>query len=207
MRRLMVVLGIAVTVFVVGEAAAVEQTQKVENAKKKAGVLEKKAAGEDPKALPSSAVKIKPVEVQAVDPAGDAALNDAITCLARTIYWEARGEGTAGMDAIANVVMHRLGHKGFPDTVCGVVKQGREQGTCQFSWWCDRRSDSAKDDTSYAEAKEIARKALNRQLPDRTGGALYFHQRNVRPAWSKTYNKTAWIGKFIFYKPIGITAK
>lgn len=207
MRHFMVVLRIAVTIFVVGEAAAVEQTQKVENAKKKAGVLEKKAAGESPKALPSSAVTIKQAEVQAVDPAGEGALNDAITCLARSIYWEARGEGAAGMDAIANVVMNRLGHQGFPDTVCGVVKQGREQGACQFSWWCDRRSDDAKDDASYALAKEIARKALNRQLPDRIGGALYFHQRNVKPAWSKKYIKTARIGKFIFYKPKGIIGK
>jgi spore germination cell wall hydrolase CwlJ-like protein len=207
MCRLMVVLSIAVTLLPAGEAAAVEQTQKVENVRKKAAVLEKKAAGESTKALPSSAVTIKHAEVKAVDPGGDGALNDAITCLARSIYWEARGEGAAGMEAIANVVMNRLGHQGFPDTVCGVVKQGREQGACQFSWWCDRRSDNAKDDTSYALAKEIARKALNRQLPDRTGGALYFHQRNVKPAWSKKYIKTAQLGKFFFYKPKGITGK
>jgi len=134
-------------------------------------------------------------------------LNDAITCLARSIYWEARGEQAASMEAVANVVMNRPGHQGFPDTVCGVVKQGSEQGTCQFSWWCDGRSDDAKDDTSYALAKEIARKALNRQLPDRTGGALYFHQRNVKPDWSKEYLKTERLGKFIFYKPKGITGK
>jgi spore germination cell wall hydrolase CwlJ-like protein len=29
--------------------------------------------------------------------------------------------------------MNRLGHKGFPNTICGVVKQGHEQGACQFS--------------------------------------------------------------------------
>ena len=66
--------------------------------------------------------------VQAVDPAGEAPLNDAITCLARTIYWEARSDGAAGMEAIAHVVMNRLGHEGFPNTICEVVRQGREQG-------------------------------------------------------------------------------
>jgi spore germination cell wall hydrolase CwlJ-like protein len=101
-------------------------------------------------------------------------LDDAITCLARSIYWEARGKSDAGMEAIANVVMNRVGHGGFPNTICGVVKQGHEQGACQFSWWCDGRPDDAEEKESYARAKEIARKALNRQLKDRTGGALYF---------------------------------
>ena len=63
------------------------------------------------------------------------------------------------MEAIANVVMNRLGHKGFPNTICGVVKQGKEQGACQFSWWCDGRPDDAKEDEPCSHAKEIARKA------------------------------------------------
>jgi spore germination cell wall hydrolase CwlJ-like protein len=47
-------------------------------------------------------------------------LDDAITCLARTIYWEARGEAIVDMEAIASVVMNRLGHEGFPTTICNV---------------------------------------------------------------------------------------
>jgi spore germination cell wall hydrolase CwlJ-like protein len=131
----------------------------------------------------------------------------AITCLSRTIYWEAKNVGTAGMEAVASVVMNRLGHKGFPNTICGVVKQGHEVGSCQFSWWCDGRSDDAKEDTHYAIAKEIARKALNQQLPDRTGGAMYFHRREATPGWSAKYVKTVEIGKHIFYKPHGGVAK
>jgi len=134
-------------------------------------------------------------------------LNDAITCLSRTIYWEARGEGAAGMEAVTNVVMNRLGHEGFPNTFCEVVRQGRERGACQFSWWCDGRSDDAEEAKSYADTKEIARKALNRQLTDRTSGALYFHQRKATPSWSAEYIKTVEIGEFVFYKPHGGTAK
>ncbi len=63
------------------------------------------------------------------------------------------------MEAIANVVMNRLGHKGFPNTTCGVVKQGKEQGARQFSWWCDGRPDDAKVDEPCSHAKEIAPKA------------------------------------------------
>ncbi len=140
-------------------------------------------------------------EAQAVDPDGDDRLDDPITCLARAIYWEARGEEAPSMEAVASVVMNRLTHEGFPKAVCSVVMQGKEQGSCQFSWWCDGRSDQATEDESYATCKEIARRALNRQLTDRTGGALYFHHRNVTPSWSRKYTKTVEIGEFAFYKP------
>jgi spore germination cell wall hydrolase CwlJ-like protein len=174
---------------------------------KKAEVLEQNAASDGDKAPPSAAELIAKSDVQAVDPEGKERLDDPITCLARSIYWEARGEAAASTEAVASVVMNRLGHEGFPDTVCAVVRQGNEKGACQFSWWCDGRSDQAKEDESYAAAKEIARRALNRQLPDRTGGALYFHHRNVTPSWSTKYTKTAEIGQFVFYKPRGGNAK
>ncbi len=168
----------------------------------KAEALEQNvAAGND--AAPSNSEIIARPEAQALDPTGAKPLDDALTCLARTIYWEARGESPASMEAVANVVMNRLGHNGFPNTVCAVVKQGNERGACQFSWWCDGRSDQAWEDTPYASAKEIARKALNQQLPDRTNGATYFHQNSVTPSWATTYVKTVEIDDFIFYKPSG----
>jgi spore germination cell wall hydrolase CwlJ-like protein len=182
-----------VTILLVGHAIAADLSHKTEAA--------------ESKALPSPSEIITKPEAQAVDPVGEEPLNDAITCLSRTIYWEARGEGAAGMEAVANVVMNRLGHAGFPNTICGVVRQGRERGACQFSWWCDGRSDDAEEAKSYAVAKEIARKALNRQLTDQTGGALYFHQRKATPSWSAEYIKTVEIGEFVFYKPHGGTAK
>ena len=170
----------------------------------KAEVLEQKGADKAP--VPK-AQAITPGEVQVVDPAGKAPLDDAITCLSRTIYWEAKGISTADMEAVASVVMNRLGHAGFPDTVCGVVKQGVETRACQFSWWCDGRPDQVKEDAEYALAKEVAGKALNRQLKDRTNGALYFHDRNVHPSWAREYRKTAETKKFLFYKPAGGDAR
>lgn len=174
---------------------------------KKATALEQNAASGGEGSAPSRSERIGKPEVQAVDPDGRERLDDAIPCLARTIYWEARGEEAASMEAVASVVMNRLGHEGFPNTVCAVVRQGNEQGACQFSWWCDGRSDQAKEDESYATAKEIARRALNLQLRDRTGGALYFHHRDVSPGWSREYLKTTEIGTFVFYKPRGGDAR
>lgn len=190
-----------------GQVLATEQEQKQEVAEDKAQVLEEKAAEKDRDlAVPKSAV-ITPSEVQAVDPAGAAPLDDAITCLARSIYWESKGVAGADMEAVASVVMNRLGHEGFPESVCAVVKQGSESGSCQFSWWCDGRADQVKEDDEYVLAKEIARKALNKQLKDRTHGALYFHDRTVKPAWAKKYTRTAETRKFLFYKPRGGTAQ
>ncbi|MBH3431266.1 cell wall hydrolase [Pseudomonas alkylphenolica] len=180
---------------------------KAQVAEDKAQVLEQKAAVQ-PDAPPAPKSKaITQTEVQAVDPAGQAALDDAITCMARSIYWESKGGKAPDMEAVASVVMNRLGHEGFPDTVCGVVKQGKETGHCQFSWWCDGRSDSVQEETRYALAKEIARKALNRQLDDRTKGALYFHDRHVSPDWARAYVKTTETGDFLFYKPRNGTAR
>ena len=178
-----------------------------QKAEDKAEVLEHKAAEKGADVPVPKAEAITTSEVQAVDPAGSAPLDDAITCPARSIYWEAKGRETREMEAVASVVMNRLGHEGFPDTVCAVVKEGSESRNCQFSWWCDGRPDQVKEDAEYAVAKEIARKALNRTLNDRTAGAMYFHDKTVRPDWAGKYIKTADIGRFRFYKPRGGDAK
>ncbi|MHC8314076.1 cell wall hydrolase [Pseudomonas sp. LB3P31] len=188
-----------------GQVVATELEQ--QKAEDKAEVLEHKAAEKGADAPVPKAEAITTSEVQAVDPAGSAPLDDAITCLARSIYWEAKGRETREMEAVASVVMNRLGHEGFPDTVCAVVKQGSEARNCQFSWWCDGRPDQVKEDTEYAIAKEISRKALNGTLKDRTAGAMYFHDKTVRPVWAGKYLKTADIGRFRFYKPRGGDAK
>ncbi|MCF4997938.1 cell wall hydrolase [Pseudomonas syringae] len=190
-----------------GLTSAAVQAPVQEKAEAKAEVLEEKAADKVSAAPAPKSEAITPTEAQAVDPAGAAPLDDPITCLARSIYWEAKGKDTPEMEAVASVVMNRLGHEGFPDTVCGVVKDGSETKSCQFSWWCDGRPDQVKEDAEYALAKEIAGKALNRQLKDRTRGALYFHDRNVHPAWAKKYTRTAETGKFLFYKPPGGDAR
>lgn len=205
--RLLLVVGGVLMVLLGGPAFAADAEPKAAAVENKAEVLEQKVADKAGAAPVPKVETITPSEVQAVDPAGKAPLDDAITCLSRSIYWEAKGISSADMEAVASVVMNRLGHAGFPDTVCGVVKQGVETRACQFSWWCDGRSDQVQEEGEYTEAKEIARKALNQQLKDRTHGALYFHDRNVKPAWAKQYIKTAETGKFMFYKPRNGTAQ
>jgi spore germination cell wall hydrolase CwlJ-like protein len=200
MRFIWTVTCLALTLLT-GHVMADNEEQKKEVAVDKAQVLGQKAAEKGSDVPVPKAETITTSEVQAVDPAGKAPMDEAITCLARSIYWEAKGGESADMEAVASVVMNRLGHEGFPDTVCGVVKQGSEKKSCQFSWWCDGRSDQAQEESQYVIAKEIARKALNKQLNDRTHGAMYFHDRHVKPDWAKEYIKTTETRKFLFYKP------
>ncbi|QXI40731.1 cell wall hydrolase [Pseudomonas xantholysinigenes] len=174
-------------------------SQKAAVAEDKAQALEEKVVEDAPPPKPQET--LKPSEVQAVDPAGQSPMDDSITCLARTLYWEAKGADAQDMSAVASVVLNRLGHEGFPDSICAVVKQGVESKSCQFSWWCDGRPDQVEEAERYAVAKEIARKALNQQLKDPTGGALYFHDRSVHPDWAKAYRKTAETTHFLFYRP------
>jgi spore germination cell wall hydrolase CwlJ-like protein len=75
--------------------------------------------------VPASTEIITKTETQAVDPAGNHALDEAITCLGRTIDWEAKGEEVASMEAVAKVVMNRLAQKSFPKTTCDVVTVGK----------------------------------------------------------------------------------
>lgn len=206
MRPILFVISMAV-VFLIGQAAADDRKHQAVLAETKASALEQSTASEGKRAAPAPSEIITQSEAQAVDPSGKEPLDDAITCLARTIYWEAKGEEADGMEAIASVVMNRLGHEGFPDTVCGVVREGREKGECQFSWWCDGRPDDVEEEKRYEIAKEIARRALNRQLADRTGGALYFHHRRVSPDWAGKYTKKAEVGEHLFYKPRNNKAK
>ena len=45
-------------------------------------------------------------------------------CLADNMYFEARNQGTAGIIAVSNVVLNRVASDMYPNTVCGVVRQG-----------------------------------------------------------------------------------
>jgi spore germination cell wall hydrolase CwlJ-like protein len=186
---------------------AVAAPEVAKEAEQKSEILEEKASPEGGQEPPAPEEKITRVEARAVDPAGDKPLDDPLTCLARTIYWETKGEGRAAMEAVANVVMNRLGRPEFPNSVCGIVKEGQEKGACQFSWWCDGRPDDVEEPEPYAVAKDVARAALNRDIKDNTDGALYFHLRKVNPGWANEYVKTAEVGDHLFYKPEGDKAK
>lgn len=128
-------------------------------------------------------------------------LNTALVCLALNIYHEARGEGMMGKYAVAHVVMNRVEHDRFPDSVCDVVTQSRSNDLhqCQFSWYCDGKSDRPRNQLAWAEAEMIAHDVLNDETDDITHGSLFYHADYVSPFWAAEFTKTVVYGTHIFY--------
>jgi len=133
-------------------------------------------------------------------PAEAASLKDEQHCLALALYWEARGEGRRGMTAVGWTILNRVRSREFPSTPCGVVRQGGERPPCQFSWWCDGKSDRPRDRHSWSMASIIASELLLDPPPDPTGGSLFYHSTSVSPAWHRKRKRTATIGAHVFYR-------
>jgi N-acetylmuramoyl-L-alanine amidase len=121
-------------------------------------------------------------------------------CLALTMYWEAKTEGADGMLAVASVVLNRRDHPEFPDTVCGVVKQGGEKPPCQFSWWCDGKSDRPQEGEAWRLAQRLAERTLSQAPRDATRGALFFHASSIKKPWRVPRARTVQIGRHVFYR-------
>jgi spore germination cell wall hydrolase CwlJ-like protein len=124
-----------------------------------------------------------------------------IECLALNIYFEARGESETGQLAVGHVVMNRVNSKRFPSTVCDVVQQGGElrRHRCQFSWWCDGRSDTPRNKRLWEKSAELALNVYWGRSADPTEGALWYHADYVKPYWRKVFERGPKIGRHIFY--------
>ena len=127
-----------------------------------------------------------------------------LVCLAKNIYFEARGEPVAGMVAVAEVTMNRKASRLYPDSVCGVVYQknwdplrGRFVGA--FSW-TEFNSLPAPEGEAWARAREVAEAVYYRRIAPTVPGALHFHASHIRPEWSKERKLVARIGRHLFYR-------
>ena len=127
--------------------------------------------------------------------------------LARTLWGEARGEGSAGMQAVACVVLNRAvesdrrGHMWWGNNIIQIC-----QKPYQFSCW--NRSDPNfrklqaldESDLYFAAALRIARRAIMGGLNDPTGGATHYHAVDVTPYWARGEKVSAAIGRHVFYR-------
>ena len=127
-------------------------------------------------------------------------LEDEHRCLALALYWEARGESRRGMVAVGWTILNRAQSQYFPATPCGVIYQGGERPPCQFSWWCDGKSDRPRDRDSWVQARVIAAELLVNPPPDPTGRALFYHSTRIGVPWTRRRTRTARIGNHIFYR-------
>jgi len=139
----------------------------------------------------------------------------SVECLALNMYHEARGQGIAGELAVTAVVLNRVNDKRYPNTICEVVEQGPTRASwqnpkvrypiknrCQFSWFCDGKSDTPRNKKIYNRMYNLADAILGNEISflDITGGATHYHADYVSPAWAKTKTKTVEIQDHIFYR-------
>ncbi len=122
-------------------------------------------------------------------------------CLAIAIYFEARGEPASGQVAVGQVIMNRVRSPLFPETICGVVYQGQMQKGCQFSFTCDGKTDTPRNDEQWAQAQDISKKITAGELwlPE-VGYSTYYHANYVSPYWAGSMSMIDKIGRHIFYK-------
>ncbi len=125
----------------------------------------------------------------------------AIECLSQAVYYEAATEGVDGQRAVAQVVLNRMRHPGFPSTVCGVVYQGSELPTgCQFTFTCNGSLARTPIPSLWAEAKKIANDALDGHVFAAVGHSTHYHADYVLPYWADSLAKQVQIGHHIFYR-------
>ena len=105
-----------------------------------------------------------------------------VALLARLISAEARGESYEGQVAVGAVVMNRIAHPSFPNTLSGVIYQ---KGA--FSCLDDGQFDQPVAQSAY----QAARDAMNGYDP--TGGAIYY------------FNPATATSKWIWSRPALVT--
>lgn len=129
-------------------------------------------------------------------------LSTVLMCLALNVYHEARNEPLVGQYAVAHVVLNRVASDRYPDDVCSVVHQGYTVGRrdCQFSWYCDGKSDTPEEEQAWIRSQVVASQVLYGTMPDITEGSTHYHATYVNPSWGKHLNKLGQIGGHIFYK-------
>lgn len=130
---------------------------------------------------------------------------EALLCLSLNIYFEARSEPIQGQIAVAEVTLNRVASNKFPDNICAVVLQENSQG-CQFSWWCDSKSDEPKEHNSFQTAKSLAKLMIEEGEYISVVGkeATHYHTEDISPYWKDDYSTITQVGKHIFYKNIEI---
>ena len=132
-------------------------------------------------------------------PAGDGGAQ--WRCLAEALYFEARGETVKGQFAVAEVIMNRVDSPRYPDSVCGVIKQGTgRKFACQFTYTCDGLAEHIGEPAAFRRVGKIAKAMLDGAPRKLTDGAPFYHTSAVSPSWARKLARTATIGVHHFYR-------
>lgn len=110
--------------------------------------------------------------------------------LAKVIAAEARGESYTGQVAVGAVVLNRVEHSSFPDSISGVVYQSGAFSCVTDSNWKVEPTDTAK---------KAAQDAINGWDP--SGGAIYYYNpAKTSNQWIRSRPVIVTIGSHVFCK-------
>lgn len=126
-------------------------------------------------------------------------------CLTEALYYEAGNQSQIGKEAVALVIMNRVGAKGRPKTICGVVQQAQmiqEKTICQFSFWCTEKPQPNK--ILWKETSQISHRVLQsfwkRDILQKYNDAHYYHADYVKPKWRTQKVFIGKIDRHLFYR-------
>ena len=128
-----------------------------------------------------------------------------IDTVARTVYGEARGEGTDGRLAVAHVIQNRLmdptqRYGGTYEEVC--------KKAAQFSCWNADDPNRMKlmmvtlSDPWFRQCYCAALHVICLWEKDSTGGSKHYHHEDITPYWAKEKRPVRKIGVHVFYDNI-----
>ena len=129
-------------------------------------------------------------------------------CLAKNIYFEARGDSLAGRYAVADVVLNRVKDRRYPESICEVVHQGQtdlngnmKKNRCQFSWYCDGKADNTPNAEMWRQSQAIAYQiVILSTMRGITEGATHYHATYVNPSWNRGMDDIGRIGAHLFFR-------
>jgi spore germination cell wall hydrolase CwlJ-like protein len=125
----------------------------------------------------------------------------SLDCLTQAIYYEAASESEDGQRAVAQVVLNRVRHPSYPNSVCGVVYQGSHLSTgCQFTFTCDGSLARRPAIYAWARARRIAAEALSGEVYAPVGNATHYHTTAIYPYWAPSLVRAAVVGAHVFYR-------
>lgn len=128
-----------------------------------------------------------------------------LTCLARNIYHEARGESLLNMMGVAQITLNRVDiqHRG-KNTICEVVND-----PSQFSWVNSPNIHKKRiEKDAWQQAQHIAQLVLMGIRIRELENSIYFHSRNIKqPKWSRKLPVNKVIGNHVYLGELNVQFK
>lgn len=117
--------------------------------------------------------------------------------LAEALVYEARSETRKGQIAVASVILNRVEHKNFPDTIWGVVTQPH-----QFSYVGFEHLQQQPSEQDWDKAFIVAYDVKHGVVERVTDATFYLNPKAVKriPRWAREYEHVATIDSHAFYR-------